>query len=93
VPHLEIDNDIFVLYSITISLSLTHWSWARGHLLITYLKYQIRSTYSVYEMMQILEISAFAKTPINGIPTKTQIKQYVKEQLNIFNFNEILKHQ
>lgn len=30
VPHLEIYNDIFVLDSATISLSLTLWSWARG---------------------------------------------------------------
>jgi hypothetical protein len=30
VPYLEMDNDIFVLDSTTISLSLTLWSWARG---------------------------------------------------------------
>jgi hypothetical protein len=30
VPHLEMDNDIFVLDSTTNSLSLTLWSWARG---------------------------------------------------------------
>ena len=31
VPHLEMDNDIFVLDSTTISLGLTLWSWARGN--------------------------------------------------------------
>lgn len=30
VPYLEMDNDIFVLDSTTISLSLTLWSWAMG---------------------------------------------------------------
>lgn len=44
-------------------------------------------------MMQILGISVFAKTPINELLTKTQIKQNVKEPLNLFNFNEILMHQ
>jgi hypothetical protein len=44
-------------------------------------------------MMQILGIHAFAKIPINVLLTKTQIKQNVKEQLNLFNFNEILTHQ
>jgi len=62
------------------------------YLVVAYLKYQLRSPYSVYEMMQILGISVFAKTPINELLTKTQIKQNVKEQFNLFNFNEILKH-
>jgi len=43
-------------------------------------------------MMQILGISVFAKTSINELLTKTQIKQNVKEQLNLFNLNEILTH-
>jgi len=53
---------------------------------------QLRSPYSIYELMQILGISVFAKTPLNELLTKTQIKQNVKEQLNLFNFNEILTH-
>jgi hypothetical protein len=44
-------------------------------------------------MIQILGVSAFAKISINELLTKTQIKQNVKEQLNLFNFNEILTHQ
>src|SRR5664279_33900 len=62
------------------------------YLVVAYLKYQLRSTYSVYKIMQILGISVFTKTPINELLTKTQIKQNVKEQLNLFNFNEILTH-
>ena len=37
-------------------------------------------------------ISVSAKTHLNELLTKTQIKQNVKEQLNLFNFNEILTH-
>jgi len=62
------------------------------YLLVAYLKYQLRSPYTVYEMMQILGILTFAKMPMNELLTKTQIKQNVKEQLNLFNFNEILTH-
>ena len=68
------------------------WVAVCTYLLVAYLKYQLHSPYSVYEMMQILGISAFAKTPIKELLTKTQIKQNVKEQLNLFNFNEILTH-
>jgi len=69
------------------------WVAVCTYLVVAYLKYQLRSPYSVYEIMQILGISVFAKTPINELLTKTQIKQNVKEQLNLFNFNEVLTHQ
>jgi len=72
----------------------THlWVAICTYLIIAYLKHQLRSTYSVYEMMQILGISAFAKTPINELFAKQQINQNVKEQLNLFSNNEILTHQ
>ena len=75
------------------TVKINIWVAVCTYLVVAYLKYQLRSPYSVYEMMQILGISAFAKTPINELLTKTQIKQNVKEQLNLFNFNEILTHQ
>ena len=68
------------------------WIAVCTYLVVAYLKYQLRSPYSVYEMMQILGISVFAKIPINELLTRTQIKQNVKEQLNLFNLNEILTH-
>jgi hypothetical protein len=68
------------------------WIVICTYLIVAYLKYQLRSKYSVYEMIQILGISIFAKTPINELFTKQQIKQNVKEQLNLFNYNEILTH-
>lgn len=72
----------------------THlWIAICTYLIIAYLKHQLRSSYSVYEMMQILGISSFAKTPINELFAKQQINQNVKEQLNLFNYNQILTHQ
>jgi hypothetical protein len=68
----------------------THlWIAIDTYLIVAYLKHQLHSPYSIYEMMQILGISAFAKTPINELFTKQQINQNVKEQLNLFNFNQI----
>ncbi len=45
-------------------------------------KHQLRSEYSIYEMAQILETSAFSKKPINQLFTKKQINQNFKEQPN-----------
>jgi len=69
------------------------WIAICTYLIVAYLKHQLRSKYSVYEIMQILGISAFAKTPIDELFAKQQINQNVKEQLNLFNYNEILTHQ
>lgn len=72
----------------------THiWIAICTYLIIAYLKHQLRSQYSVYEMIQILGISSFAKTPINELFAKQQINQNVKEQLNLFNYNQMLTHQ
>ena len=72
----------------------THlWIAICTYLIVAHLKHQIRSPYSVYEMMQILGISAFSKTPINELFSKKQINQNVKEQLNLFSNNQLLTHQ
>ena len=68
------------------ALKIHIWVAVCTCLMAAYLKYQLRSPYSVYEMMQSLGISVFAKTPINELLTKTQIKQNIKEPLNLFNF-------
>ncbi|HOP23666.1 MAG TPA: IS4 family transposase [Gammaproteobacteria bacterium] len=69
------------------------WVAICTYLIVAYLKHQIRSPYSVYEMMQILGISTFAKTPVNELFTEQQINQNVKEQLNLFSNNDLLTHQ
>lgn len=63
------------------------WTAICTYLIVAHLKHQIRSSYSVYEMMQILGISAFAKMPINELFTKKQTSQHFKEQLNLFNYS------
>jgi len=63
------------------------WTAICTYLIVAYLKHQIRSSYSVYEMMQVLGISAFAKMPINELFTNKQISQNFKEQLNLFNYS------
>ncbi len=69
------------------------WIAICTYLIVAYLKYQIRSPYSVYEMMQILGISTFSKSTLKELFTIQQINQNVKEQLNLFNYNQILTHQ
>lgn len=69
------------------------WISICTYLIVAHLKHQIQSSYSVYEMMQILGISTFSKTPINELFTEKQINQNVKEQLNLFSNNQLLTHQ
>lgn len=65
------------------------WIAISTYLVVAYLKYQIKSPYSIYEMTQILGTSAFAKTPVNELFTEIPINQNFEEQLNLFNDNEL----
>ena len=69
------------------------WTAICTYLIVAHLKHQVRSSYSVYEMMQILGISAFSKTAVNELFSKKQINQNVKEQLNLFSYNQLSTHQ
>jgi len=69
------------------------WVAVCAYLIVAYLKYQLRSPYSIYEIMQILGISAITKMPINELLVKDQINQDFKEQLNLFSDSELLTHQ
>lgn len=72
----------------------THlWIAICTYLIVAYLKHQIHSSYSVYEMMQVLGISSFSKSPVNELFNREQINQNVKEQLNLFNYNQLVTHQ
>jgi hypothetical protein len=45
------------------------------------------SNLSIYEIMQVLGISAFDKSPIAELLTECQVNQKVRElQYNLFNF-------
>ena len=65
------------------------WMAIITYLIVAYLKHQVKSPYTVYEMTQILAISTFSKTPMNELFTETQISQNIKEQLNLFNNNKL----
>jgi hypothetical protein len=56
------------------------------YLTVAYAKQTIKSAYSIYELMQILGISAFDKTPLRELITEQrQCKQNIKEQLLLFD--------
>jgi hypothetical protein len=55
------------------------------YLIVAYVKHSLKCTLSIYEIMQILGISAFYKTFIWKLPTYIQVNQNVKEQLNLFS--------
>jgi len=63
------------------------WTAICTYLIVAYLKHQTRSPYSVYELMQILGISAFDKTLLNELVTKQKDKQKNEKLPNLFNDN------
>ena len=64
------------------------WVAISAYLIVAYVKYALKSTLSIYEIMQILGISMFDKTPIRELLTEFQVNQNVKElQYNLFDNN------
>ena len=64
------------------------WVAICSYLIVAYIKHSLKSEYSIYEIMQILKISAIDKTPIRELlteNTKFQFNQKVKEQLYLFS--------
>jgi hypothetical protein len=62
------------------------WVAISTYLIVAYIKYSLKSTLSIYEIMQILGISAFDKTPIRELLTEFQVNQNVKElQYNLYD--------
>jgi hypothetical protein len=65
------------------AVNLHIWVAICTYLTIAYIKHQLKSNLSVYEIMQILSISAFDKTPLKELLTDNQVNQNVKEQYNL----------
>jgi len=63
------------------------WVAICTYLIVAYIKYSLKSKLSVYEIMQILGISAFDKAPISELLTEIQFNQNVNEQLDLFGAN------
>lgn len=56
------------------------------YLIVAYVKNSVKSELSIYQIMQILSISAFDKTPISQLLNDFQNNQNVNEQqYNIFD--------
>jgi len=67
------------------AVNLHVWVAICTYLVVAYVKYQLRSPLSIYEIIQILGISTFDKTPLKELLTETQSNQNVKEQYEFFN--------
>ncbi len=61
------------------------WVAICTYLIVAYVKYSLKSTLSIYEIMQILGISAFDKTPVKELLTDFQDNQNFKEQRDLFS--------
>ncbi len=61
------------------------WIAICTYLIVAKVKHSLKSNLSIYEIIQILGISVFDKTPIQELLTEYQINQDVKEQLNLFS--------
>lgn len=62
------------------------WTAICAYLIVAYVKHALNSNYSIYEIMQILSVSAFDKTPIRDLLTMSQVNQNVNElQYDLFN--------
>lgn len=74
------------LWGYSVNAVKTHlWIAICTYLIVAYIKYELKSNYSVYEIMQILGISALDKTPISELLCEQrQLNQNVKEQLKLF---------
>ncbi len=63
------------------------WVAICTYLIVAYVKYTLNSQLSIYEIMQILGISAFDKTPVKELLTDFQDNQNFKEQRDLFDSN------
>lgn len=67
------------------------WVAICTYLIVAYVKFKLKSTLSIYEIMQILGISSFDKATVKELLTELQVNQNVKEQYDLFK--KKLTHQ
>jgi len=65
------------------AVNLHIWVAICTYLTVANIKHKIKSKLSIYEIMQILSISEFDKTPLKELLTEYQVNQNVKEQYNL----------
>jgi len=62
------------------------WVAICTYLIVAHVKHTLKSSLSIYEIMQILGISSFDKSSIKELLTEPQVIQDVKEQYELFSF-------
>jgi len=62
------------------------WVAICTYLIVAHVKYSLKSTLSIYEILQILGISAFDKTLVKELLTDFQNSQNFKEQRDLFSY-------
>ena len=67
------------------AVNIDIWVAICTYLIVARVKREINSNLSIYQIVQILEISVFDKTLLNEILTEYQANQNDKEQLDLFN--------
>lgn len=66
------------------AVNIHMWVAICTYLIVAYIKHSLKTNLSVYEIMQILGISAFDKTSVKELLTEVQVNQNVKEQYDLF---------
>lgn len=61
------------------------WVAICTYLIVAYVKYSLKSTLSIYEIMQILGISTIDKTSVKELLSEIQANQNFKEQYDLFD--------
>ena len=61
------------------------WVAISKYLIVEYVKYSLKSTLSIYEIIQILGITVFDKAPVKELITELEVNQNFKEQYELFN--------
>ncbi len=61
------------------------WVAISTYLIVASVKHTLKSNHSIYEILQILGISAFDKTPLKELLTEDQSNRNVKELNDLFN--------
>ncbi|KAA6326678.1 hypothetical protein EZS27_024243, partial [termite gut metagenome] len=69
------------------AVNINIWVAIGTYLIVAYVKHILKSNLSIHEIMQILGVSAFDKTPVKELLTEFQVNQNVKEQLDLFCIN------
>jgi len=69
------------------------WIAICTYLIVAHVKHALKSSLTIYEIMQILGISSFDKSPIKGTANRIQVNQDVKEQYELFSFLKLTHQQ